>query len=120
MSRMRRRLAMKLEAKWSIQIPLHRSNLQSVDSQCALDPNQIEIVGAKNLQIAQLVSQTQLMVSLKLVPVAGPTDTLKVFTAVWIANSQSMDESRRHNVIDVPGYSLLEIYSAGSDFAPPM
>jgi len=43
-------------------------------------------VSAKNLQVAQLVSQAQLVVSLELVPVAGSADAPKVFTAVGIAS----------------------------------
>jgi hypothetical protein len=110
-------VACSINNRFPASVAITRGELQPVQRQCTLDSRKIEIVRAKNLQIAQLVSQTQLMVSLKLVPVAGSANTLKVLTAVWIADSQSMNESRRHNVIDVPGYSrLLEIYSAG----PPM
>jgi hypothetical protein len=42
-------------------------------------------VDPKNFQIAQFVPHAQLMVSLKLVSMAGPADALKVFPAIWIA-----------------------------------
>jgi len=44
-------------------------------------------VGAKNLEVAKLIAQTQLVIGLEFIPVARSTDTLKVFTAVWIACS---------------------------------
>jgi len=44
-------------------------------------------VRTKNFEVTQLISHAQLMVSLELVAVADPTDTLKVFAAVWIAGS---------------------------------
>jgi len=44
-------------------------------------------VGKKNFEVTQLISHAQLMVSLELVAVASATDTLKVFSAVWIASS---------------------------------
>jgi hypothetical protein len=47
-------------------------------------PPKIEIVGSKNLQVSQLIPHTQLVVSPKFVPVAGPADALKIFAAVGI------------------------------------
>lgn len=44
-------------------------------------------MGAKNFEIAQFIAQAQLVVSLQFVAVASSTDTLKVFTAVWISGS---------------------------------
>ena len=41
-----------------------RQQLQPEYGKCSLDPSQIEIVGAKNLQVSELISQTQLMVRL--------------------------------------------------------
>jgi hypothetical protein len=37
-----------------------------------------------NFEVAQLIAHAQLMVSLELVPMAGPADALKIFTAVGI------------------------------------
>ena len=44
-------------------------------------------MSSKNLQVAQLIAQAQLVVSLELVTMAGPADTLKVFAAIRIASS---------------------------------
>jgi hypothetical protein len=71
------------------------------------------MVGAQNLQVTQLIPQTQLAVCLKLVPMAGSADALKVFPAVWIASLQSPNQSRRYDVIYMPPDScLFEIHSA--------
>jgi hypothetical protein len=63
-----------------------RQELQTIDGKCAFDARKIKVVGAKNLEIAQLIAQAELVVRLQLVAMAGATDTLKVFPAVWIAN----------------------------------
>jgi hypothetical protein len=53
------------------------------------------------------------MVGLKLVPVTGSANTLKVFPAVGITGIQSPDEPRRHNVVHMaPDSCLFEIHSA--------
>ena len=52
------------------------------------------MVSAQNLKIAKPVSHAQLVISLELVPVAGPADALKVFSAVWIPCPQSSDQNR--------------------------
>jgi hypothetical protein len=44
----------------------------------------IKIVRAKDLQVAKLVPQAQLVLSLELVPMAGAANTSKVFAAVGI------------------------------------
>jgi len=44
-------------------------------------------VGAKNLQVTKFIAQAELVVRLQLAAMAGSADTLKVFAAVWIANS---------------------------------
>jgi hypothetical protein len=45
------------------------------------------MVGAKNLQVAEFIPQTQLVVGLEFAAMAGTADTLKVLAAVGIANS---------------------------------
>jgi hypothetical protein len=62
------------------------SSSETVNRQCPLGAPKIKIVGAKNLEVSKLVPQAQLVVRVQLVAVAGATDTLKVFAAVWIAN----------------------------------
>ena len=64
-----------------------RQELKAVRSQRTLDACKIEMVGAKNLQVAQLIAQAKFVVSLELATMASSADTLEVFTAVWIANS---------------------------------
>jgi hypothetical protein len=77
-------------------------------------------VGAKNLEITQFISQTQLVVCLQLVTMAGSADTLKVFPTVWIASLQSPNEPRRHDVVHMADFSnLLEIYTAQLHLALP-
>jgi hypothetical protein len=49
-------------------------------------PGKIKMVGAKNLQVAELVPQTKFVIGLELVTMAGSADTLKVFPAIWIAS----------------------------------
>jgi hypothetical protein len=74
-------------------------------------------VGAKNFQIPKLIPHAQLVVSLEFVAMTGPTDTLKVFAAVWITGIQSPDEPRRHDMVHMAACSsLLEVYSAGHYF----
>lgn len=76
------------------------------------------MVGAKNVEVAELVAQAQLVVSLELVPVAGSADALKVLTAIWIAGPQSPDEPSRHDVVHVAANAgLFEIHAAGLHFA---
>src|SRR5260370_15951335 len=76
------------------------------------------MVGAQNLQVAQLIPHAQLVVCLKLVAVAGAADTLKVFSPVWIPCPQSPNESCGNDVVHVaPGPGLLEIYFAKLHFA---
>src|SRR5216684_5380823 len=78
------------------------------------------MVRAKNLQVPRLIPQTQPVVCLKLVPMAGSADALKVFAAVWITGIQSPDEPCRHDVVHMaPDSCLLEIHSAGLYFAVP-
>ncbi len=45
------------------------------------------MVSAKNLKIAKLIAQGQLVVRPELIPVAGSVDALKIFATVWIASS---------------------------------
>jgi hypothetical protein len=45
------------------------------------------VVRPKNLEVAELIPQAQLVVGLELAAMAGSADTLKVFSAVWIASS---------------------------------
>ena len=47
----------------------------------------IKLVDTQYFEISQFVPHTQLMVSLKFVPMAGSADALKIFPAVWIAGS---------------------------------
>ena len=95
-------------------------NLQPIDSECSLDPSEIETVSAKNFQIAELVAQAQFVVGLQLVTVARFADALKVFPAVWIAGIKSPYEPCRHDVVYVAlDSSLLEIHSAGLHFTLP-
>ena len=76
------------------------------------------MVGAKNLQVAKLITQAELVVGLELAAMTGSADTLKVFATVWIASLQSPDEPRRHNVVHMAAYSsLLEIHSTRFHFA---
>ena len=75
-------------------------------------------MGAKNLYVAKLVAQAQLMVRLVLVAVAGPADALKVFGAVRIASLQSPDEPRRYDVVHVaPDACFSKVSAAGLHFA---
>src|SRR5260370_20775910 len=75
------------------------------------------MVGAQNLQVAQLIPHAQLVVCLKLVAVAGAADTLKVFAAVWIPCSQSPDKPCRDDVIHITFRSgLFEVHSTGLHF----
>jgi len=60
--------------------------LETIEGKCPLYSRQIKIVGAKNFEVAQLIPQTQLVISLELATMAGPADTLKVFAAVWITS----------------------------------
>ncbi len=64
-----------------------RRELQAVQRQRSLDARKIKMVGAKNLEVAELIAQAQLVVRLELVAMAGSADTLKVFATVWIASS---------------------------------
>ena len=57
------------------------------------------MVGAKDFQVAELIPQAQLVVSLKLVPMAGPADALKVLTPIRIASLQSLDKPCRYDVV---------------------
>lgn len=96
-----------------LQTTISSGELQSVQGQGPLDPHKIRIVGAKNLQVSQLIPHTQLVVSLELVAMAGSADALKVFPSVWIASLQSPNQSRRHDMVHVaPGSCLFEIHSA--------
>jgi hypothetical protein len=75
------------------------------------------MVGVQNLEITQLIPHAQFVVSLELVSMAGPADTLKVLPAVWITGIQSADEPCRHDVVHMAACSsLLEVYSAGRYF----
>src|SRR5258708_34028384 len=56
--------------------------LKAVHRQCPLNPPKIKIVRAKNLQVAQFIPESQLVVSLELVPMPGGAHALKVFAAV--------------------------------------
>ena len=97
-----------------------RQELQTIESKRALDPCKIEMVGAKDLQVAEFIPQTQLVVGPELAAMAGSADTLKVFAAVRIACSKSPDEPRRHDVVHMAAYSrLLEIYSTRLHLALP-
>jgi hypothetical protein len=60
------------------------------------------------------------MVCLQLAAMAGSADTLKVLPTVWIANLQSPDEPRRHNVVHMAvDTSLLELNSTRLHLALP-
>jgi hypothetical protein len=85
-----------------------------------LDSSKIKMVGAKNLQVAEFIPQTQLVIGLELATMAAPADTLKVFATVWITSSQSPDEPRRHNVVHMAAdANLLEIHSTRLHLALP-
>jgi hypothetical protein len=78
------------------------------------------MVRPKSLKVRQLITQAQFVVGLELVAVAGPANALQVLTAVRIADLQSPDESRRHNVIHMTAHpSLLEVNATGLYFAFP-
>ncbi len=78
------------------------------------------MVGAKNLQVTQLISQADFVVSLELATMAGSVDTLKVFAAIWTSSLQASIQPRRHNVVHMAAYSnLLEIYPARLHLALP-
>ena len=62
----------------------YSEKLHTIQGECPLGASKIKMVGAQNLQVAQLVPHAQLVVCLKLVTVAGPANALKVFAAVWI------------------------------------
>lgn len=71
------------------------------------------MVSSKNLEISQLIAQAKSVVRLEFATMAVSADTLKVFPTVWIADLQSPDEPRRHDVIHMADFSsLLEIYTA--------
>jgi hypothetical protein len=92
--------------------------LKPVQSQRPLDAPQIKVVGPKNFDVAKLVAQTQPVVGLELVPVAGSANALKVFSTVWIAGPQAPDQPGRHDVVDMPSNPrLAEIGSARLDLA---
>jgi hypothetical protein len=70
--------------------PLRRflgRELQAVQRQRAFDPSKIKMAGAENLEVAELIAQAELVVSLELATMAGSANALKVFAAVWIACS---------------------------------
>src|SRR5579863_1954590 len=95
-------------------------DLQTVDGECPLDPGKIEIVAAKNRQVAQLVAQAEFVIGLKLVAVAGPADALKIFAQVGVSCFEPPDEPRGYNVVHMAtDVSLLEVYSTGSNLAVP-
>ncbi len=78
------------------------------------------MVRAKNLQVPRLIPQTQPVVCLKLVPMAGSADALKVFAAVWITGIQSPDQPCRYDVVHMaPDSCLLEIHSARFNLTIP-
>lgn len=60
------------------------SELQSVGRKGPLGPSNIEVMTAEYFEVSQFVAQAQLVVGLKLVPVAGSADALKVLTAIRI------------------------------------
>ena len=96
------------------QIPPEGLSLQAVERKCTLDPSKIEIVDAKNFEIAQLIAQAEFVIGLQLVAVAGSADALKIFAAVWIARFKPPNEPRRNNVVDVAAdLGSFEIYRAG-------
>ena len=67
------------------QIPPEGLSLQSIERKCTLDPSEIEIVDAKNFEIAQLIAQAEFVIGLQLVAMAGAADTLEIFPAIRIA-----------------------------------
>jgi hypothetical protein len=74
-----------------------------------------------DLHVAQPVPQAQLVVCLKFVPMAGSTDALKVFAAVWVAGPQSPDKPRRHDMVYMAAdASLFEIHSTRQYLTRPM
>jgi hypothetical protein len=76
------------------------------------------MVCTQNLEVAKLITQAQLVVGLKFVPVAGPTETLEVLATIWIPCPQTPDEPCRHDVIHMAlRPSLLEILAARRQFA---
>jgi hypothetical protein len=87
-------------------------DLQSVQLERSLDAFHIEMVLAKNLEIAELIAHAEFVISLELVPVAGSADTLEIFLAIWIAGPQSSDEPCWYDVVHVaPNTALFEIHS---------
>jgi len=78
------------------------------------------MVGAKNFEIAQLIAQAQLVISLQLAAVTGSADALKVFATVWTASLESSDQLRWHDVVHMAANSsLLEIHPARLDLTFP-
>ena len=60
------------------------------------------------------------MVGLEFVTMAGTTDALKVFAAIWNSSLQSSNEPRRHNVVHMAtDPNLVEIHAAGLYLALP-
>jgi len=94
--------------------------LYPVEEKRPLNAFHIEMVLAKNLQIAESIAQAQFVVRLEFVPVVGCANALQIFPPVGIPSPQSSDQSCRNDVIHVAFYSLaLEIYAAGKYFAVP-
>jgi hypothetical protein len=74
-------------------------------------------VRSKNLQVTELVSQTQFVIRLKLVPVACPANALKVLWTVRITCLQATDEPNGHDVVHMtPGPGPVELHSTGFHF----
>jgi len=95
-----------------------RQDLEPVQRKRPLGTRNIKMVGAKNLQVPQLIPHAKLVVCLKFVPVAGSTDALEVLPAVWVPCPKSPDKSCWHDVIYMaPRSSLPKIYAAQLNFA---
>jgi hypothetical protein len=94
--------------------------LETIEGKCPLDARQIKMVSPKNLKVPQLIAQAKFVISLQLVSVARPADTLKILATVGIANFQTSNEPGWHDVIHMaPDPSLFEIHSTRLHLALP-
>jgi len=49
------------------------------------------MIGPQNLEVAESIAHTQLVICLQFASMAGPADALKVFPAIWIPCPQAAD-----------------------------
>jgi hypothetical protein len=91
----------------------HQPGLQAEQGHRPSSPSNIEMMRAKDFDVRQLISHTELVVGLKFVTVARVTDALKVFSAVRIPCPQSPNKSCWHDVVHMSSYTrLLKIHTA--------